>query len=88
MYPGQVPLSDILLAELSGDNIKVHAAEFGAAGEKALEQGGPKSSALQCDVESGSRWTAAGNKRMLVAGKSSTVPHVGVTDRRKYLARR
>jgi hypothetical protein len=46
MYPGQVPLSDILLTEVSGDNIKVHAAEVGAVGEKALEQGGPKSSTL------------------------------------------
>jgi hypothetical protein len=69
MYPGQVRLSEVFLAELSGDNIKVHAAEAGAAGGKALKQGRPKSSTLQGDVESGSRWTAAGNRRMLVAGK-------------------
>ena len=27
------------VGELSGDNIKIHAAEVGAAGKKALEQG-------------------------------------------------
>ncbi|KAG9228392.1 hypothetical protein BJ875DRAFT_508528 [Amylocarpus encephaloides] len=38
MYPGPAPLLEIFLAELSGNNIKVHAAEVGAEGQKALEQ--------------------------------------------------
>ena len=61
-----------LLAELSGDNIKVRGPEAGGAGETALEKGRPKKNEQQLDLESGSRWTAVGNKRMLVAGKSST----------------
>jgi hypothetical protein len=88
MYPGPAPLPEIFLAELSGNNIKVHAAEVGAEGQKALEQSESTSSTLQGDVESGSRWTAAGDGRMLVAGKYSTVRHVGGADRRKCLARR
>ncbi|KFY61313.1 hypothetical protein V496_05067 [Pseudogymnoascus sp. VKM F-4515 (FW-2607)] len=68
MYPGPAPLPEIFLAELSGNNIKVHAAEVGAEGQKALEQSESTFSTLQGDVESGSRWTVAGDGRMLVAG--------------------
>jgi hypothetical protein len=39
MYPGPAPLAEIFLAELSGDNIKVHATEVGATGETAFEEG-------------------------------------------------
>jgi hypothetical protein len=86
MYPGPAPLLEIFLAELLGNNIKVHAAEVGAEGQKALEQSELTSSTLQGDVESGSRWTVAGDGRMLVAGKYSTVCYVGGADRRKCLA--
>lgn len=78
MYLGPALLAEIFLVELSGDNIKVHAAEVSAPGEKGLEQGGSRRRMLQGDVESGSRWLAAGNRRMLVAGRSSSVPHMGV----------
>ncbi|ELR10088.1 hypothetical protein GMDG_04488 [Pseudogymnoascus destructans 20631-21] len=73
MYPGPTPLPEIFLAEISGNNIKVHAAEVGAEGQKALEQSESTSSTLQGDVESGSRWTVAGDGRMLVAVSSSEV---------------
>ncbi|OBT55433.1 hypothetical protein VE04_05610 [Pseudogymnoascus sp. 24MN13] len=73
MYPGPAPLPEIFLAELSGNNIKVHAAEVGAEGQKALEQSESTSSTLQGDVESGSRWTVAGDGRMLVAVSGSEV---------------
>ncbi|KFY03642.1 hypothetical protein V490_00110 [Pseudogymnoascus sp. VKM F-3557] len=68
MYPGPAPLPEIFLAELSGNNIKVHAAEVGAEGQKVLE------STLQGDVESGSRWTVAGDGRMLVAASREDPP--------------
>ncbi|OBT74032.1 hypothetical protein VF21_07829 [Pseudogymnoascus sp. 05NY08] len=73
MYPGPAPLPEIFLAELSGNNIKVHAAEVGAEGQKSLEQSESTSSTLQGDVESGSRWTVAGDGRMLVAVSRSEV---------------
>ncbi|OAF59117.1 hypothetical protein VC83_04114 [Pseudogymnoascus destructans] len=73
MYPGPAPLPEIFLAELSGNNIKVHAAEVGAEGQKSLEQSKSTSSTLQGDVESGSRWTVAGDGRMLVAVSGSEV---------------
>ncbi|KFZ02687.1 hypothetical protein V500_00025 [Pseudogymnoascus sp. VKM F-4518 (FW-2643)] len=73
LYPGPAPLSEIFLAELSGNNIKVHAAEVGAEGEKALEQSESTSSTLQGDAESGSRWTVTGDKRILVAVSGSEV---------------
>lgn len=71
MYPGPAPLEEIFLAELSGDNIKVHAAEVSAGGEKALEWGRSKSSTPKGDTEPGSKWKVTGDGRMLVAGKSS-----------------
>ncbi|KFZ15972.1 hypothetical protein V501_02485 [Pseudogymnoascus sp. VKM F-4519 (FW-2642)] len=71
MYPGPAPLPEIFLAELSGNNIKVHAAEVGAERQKALEQSESTSSTLQGDVESGSKWTVAGDGRMLVAASES-----------------
>jgi hypothetical protein len=85
MYPGPAPLLEIFLAELSGNNIKVHAAEVGAEGQKALES---TSRTLQADVESRSRWTVAGDGRMLVAGEYSTIRQLSGADRRKCLARR
>jgi hypothetical protein len=88
MYPGPAPLPEIFLAELLGNYIKVHTAEVGAEEQKALEQSELTSSTLQGDVESRSRWTVAGDGRMLVVGKYSTVRHVGGADRRKCLARR
>ncbi|ELR08502.1 hypothetical protein GMDG_00566 [Pseudogymnoascus destructans 20631-21] len=58
LYPGPAPLSEIFLAELSGNNIKVHAAEVGAEGEKALEQS--ESNPVRCRVMRnpgvGGRW--------------------------------
>lgn len=69
-YPGQAPLSEIFLAELSGDNVKVQAAEAGGAEDKALGKGGPKRNEQRLDLESGTRWTAVGNKKLLVAGES------------------
>ncbi|KFY32042.1 hypothetical protein V493_00580 [Pseudogymnoascus sp. VKM F-4281 (FW-2241)] len=74
MYPGPAPLPEIFLAELSGNNIKVHAAEVGAEGQKALEQSESTFSTLQGDVESGSRWTVAGDGRMLVAASQEDTP--------------
>jgi hypothetical protein len=76
-------LSEIFLAELSGDHIKV-----GTTRGNVSERVEPRGRILQGDVESGSKWTVAGNRRMLVAGKSSTAPHVGITDRQKYLVQR
>ncbi|KFY82332.1 hypothetical protein V498_08622, partial [Pseudogymnoascus sp. VKM F-4517 (FW-2822)] len=49
------------------------AAEVGAEGQKALEQSESTFSTLQGDVESGSRWTVAGDGRMLVAVSGSEV---------------
>jgi len=70
-YPGQAPLSEIFLAELSGDNVKVQAAEAGGAEDKALGKGGPKRNEQPLDLESGTRWTAVGNKKLLVAVSAS-----------------
>jgi hypothetical protein len=80
-------LPEIFLAELSGNNIKVHAAEVGAEGQKVLEQRESTSSTMQGDVESGSRLTVvAGDGRILVAGKYSTVRHwVVLTDESIWL---
>jgi hypothetical protein len=46
MYLGPAPLLEIFLAELLGNNIKVHVAEVGAEGQKALEQSESTSGAL------------------------------------------
>ncbi|OBT51203.1 hypothetical protein VE04_07721 [Pseudogymnoascus sp. 24MN13] len=46
MYPGPAPLPEIFLVELSGNNIKVHVAEVGPKGQKALEQSESTSSRL------------------------------------------
>jgi hypothetical protein len=81
MYPGPAPLLEIFLVELLGDNIKVDAVEVGADWKHAVEEGWSKTSRLQGDVESGSQWTGAGDRRMLVAGKSSTFLHVFSADR-------
>lgn len=84
MYPEPALLSEIFLAELSGDNVKVHATEVGVAGEKALEEGESRARTLQGDVEPGAKWATEGSRRMLVAGESSTVPNVSFTDRWEY----
>jgi hypothetical protein len=51
MHPGPAPLEEIFLAELSGDNIKVYAAEVSVGGEKALEWGRSKSRTPKGDIE-------------------------------------
>lgn len=38
MYPGPAPLPEIFLAELLGDNIKVHAVELHVGGDKVLKE--------------------------------------------------
>lgn len=73
IHPGPVPLAEIFLAEFSGESIKVHAVEVGAAAKKALEYDKSRGRMLQEDVESGSSWVAAGTRRMLVASKAFTL---------------
>lgn len=51
IYPGPVPLEEIFLVELLGDNIKVYIAEVSTREEKALEWGRPKSSILKGNTE-------------------------------------